>query len=340
VADIRMIDGAPVLFGLAPEVEPVTIGGAPVEDKDGQLDLLPDASRKFIERELGNYDGASVRLQKSKSDSNVVIYGQEGVHSSFLVPTKDSDPAFITEVTRALEPPRTNIPEGVTADEWDRRVDLIREAAGLEHDLEEQDARDFLKGRVASVDAVDIAAFRRDVREQRLDHLVDALDAHLRAKVEGARRARRYLRLVAPKGWLQRTFNSLTDAELLRVLGRLERRDYKRGDLKDHILGRIKDDHRREQLSLQFAQQPPNEGHGLRLADFAPEDDIDDDTAQREQFGISTGDLMKFAEALREQPAPVINVHVDGRKGGKVRKTPVRGDDGLIQYVDEEELDG
>ena len=105
------------------------------------------------------------------------------------------DPAsgrFAAKGTRTLPPgsalvnpnpvpvTRSGIPQGITRDEWERRLDLVRKAARELAAVDANAAQGFLKDRVTDLSRVDIAQFLFDVRAHQIDDLLDAFDAQLR----------------------------------------------------------------------------------------------------------------------------------------------------------------
>lgn len=238
---------------------------------------------------------------------------------------------------------RSGIPQGVTEEEWNRRLDTVRDAAREMDTMAESDATDFLKGRVNDISKIDLAQFIKDVRAQRLDDLTDIFDAQLRSKIEGMRRARRVVRMAAPKGWVKRVFASLEDNELLGLVSRLESRGYKRADLIKNIVDRVSDMGRRDTLksSLGVKTNVKLEGWvGIRPSsdDFV---ELEDDDVDAIGLWQQTMPQM-FADAIRSIPAPVVNVepHITVEAPKPTRKVvhhdPVTK---RITHVDEVSID-
>lgn len=146
---------------------------------------------------------------------------------------------------------RSGIPQGVAQEEWERRLDMVRDAAREFDQMSEGDAQEFLKGRVNDISKVDVAAFLVDVRAQRVDDMTDAIDQQLR-KSGSLTRARRTVKLAAPRGWLKRAFGSLEDDEVVRMFGRLENRGHSREELTQKLIGRINDEARQKTLKLRL----------------------------------------------------------------------------------------
>lgn len=150
------------------------------------------------------------------------------------------------------EPPTRMRPHDIESDEWEHRLDAVRDAARENDLLSEGDVQDFLVNRLVDASKFDPRQFVADVRAQRVDDLVDILDHRLRSEVDGMIRSRRYVRLVAPKGWVKRVQNGLTDAEHLTVARRLVKRGWDAGDISKHVLGKIANEERRNEIIKQF----------------------------------------------------------------------------------------
>lgn len=159
----------------------------------------------------------------------------------------------VVQITRTL-------PQGMTEEVYERRQDIVRDAARELDDMDAGDAKDFLKGRVANLAQVNIDLFLRDVRAQRLDDLLDILDAQMRSRVAGMRRSRRFVRMAAPKGWTKRVFAGLDDNEVLKLVKRLEGRGWDPEDLTQHVIKRVTNEERRTKLEQLYGESRPKKG--------------------------------------------------------------------------------
>lgn len=117
-----------------------------------------------------------------------------------------------------------------------RRRDAVREAARELDPLKPQDVKERLRG-VTSRQLTDgeIEAFTKDVRVQRVDDLVDALDQRHR----GSNRGRRTVRIQVPRGHVKRAVNALDDGELGDVTQRLRARGWSEEDVKSGLGGHL-----------------------------------------------------------------------------------------------------
>lgn len=153
------------------------------------------------------------------------------------------------------------LPQGVTQEMWERRLDTVRDAARELDDMGAGDAKEFLRGRPNIVmSQVNIDLFLQDVRAQRMDDLLDILDSQLRSRVQGMRRSRRFVRVAAPKGWTTRVFAGLDDEEVLTLVKRLEGKGWDPGDLKKHVISRVNDEGRRTKLEQLYGERPKKKG--------------------------------------------------------------------------------
>lgn len=263
-------NGLPVMMAetaTEPEVEERTLGEVKVTDGVETFDKLTETSRAFIERQLKTANGTTkitgMRVVKQSGGLAQVVIdrldeeGEEVPTAISSLPTEDTDPDLARELAYKMRPSRSDKPKGVDDREWERRQDAVRDAAREMDFMEEGDVRDFLRGRASDPDLVDYGEFLRDVQEQRLDDLADILDYDLRQKVAGMRRSRRWVRLVAPKGWTTRVFAKLEDDDILTLSRRLMRRGWNVGDVIEHVIGRVKDEDRRGKITTRFNEEVP-----------------------------------------------------------------------------------
>ncbi len=120
------------------------------------------------------------------------------------------------------EPPSPSSPELTTGS---KRRDLVRELAREFEDLSIQDLRE--RSDVLTA-ASELAQLQMEVRAQVLDDLVDVLDQRHRGRL----RARRTVRLQAPKGYTKKLLNSLSEIESGDVASRLRARGWTADDIK------------------------------------------------------------------------------------------------------------
>lgn len=191
--------------------------------------------------------GASVKRNVRSGNSNVDPgsgrFAKGGIRKPKSGGVADVNPVAVN---------RLGVPQGVSQEEWERRLDAIRDAAREYDEMGQGDAKEFLNGRVNDLSKVDVDAFLSDVREQRIDDLIDILDHQLRSRVDGSRRARRFVRLQAPRGFVKRLFASLSDDEIIKVTTRLANRGWAVDDLIDQIISRVNKQERKEQLESRF----------------------------------------------------------------------------------------
>ncbi len=110
-----------------------------------------------------------------------------------------------------------------------RRRDVVRELAREFEDLSDQDLREMLPAEVSkALSAGDLMVLRHDVRAQVIDDLVDVLDQRHRGKL----RARRTVRLLAPRGYVRKAVAGLSVTERTDIASRLSARGWSADDVR------------------------------------------------------------------------------------------------------------
>src|SRR4051812_13881852 len=130
---------------------------------------------------------------------------------------------------------RSGIPQGITQEEWERRLDLVRKAARELATVDPNSAQKFLKDRVTDLSKVDIQQFLFDVRAHQMDDLLDAFDAQMR-------KAKNSVKVVASASWVKRMFSSMTDVELSSLATRLLARGFSAKEVGKGVASRVKDE--------------------------------------------------------------------------------------------------
>lgn len=191
----------------------------------------------------------------STTDPNATSGNPEhDVHSGKFAPgSKQGDPV-------EGAPPNTDV------NAYFRQLDAVRDMAREMDDVQAGDIQDLLTGRLTRPLSEDeLNQFVQQVRIQRLNDLVDLLDSQFRNLIENVKRGRRTVKVTAPRGWVRKVFNGLTDDEILSVVNRLEARGHSRQDLQRTILGRIRKKDRADALGARLAEIPEND-ESLELA--------------------------------------------------------------------------
>lgn len=139
-------------------------------------------------------------------------------------------------------PQETNKPPGqIDPVEWARRLDAVREAAREFEDMAPADLAEWLQGKVnkddgsAQLTEDEINAFLADVRAQTVDDLVDILDYKSRQR----NRARRFVRVEAPRGYTKLTLGKLTDDELSILDDRLRARGWSDEQIQKDLVNKL-----------------------------------------------------------------------------------------------------
>lgn len=107
-----------------------------------------------------------------------------------------------------------NLPQGVTPEQLQKRNDIVRQAARQLAELNPTAAANFLKSHPnVAADQVNLDMFLRDVRDQRIQDLVDIMHSQTNG---GA------IRVTAAGRVTKRIFNQLDGSEMVQVAKRLE----------------------------------------------------------------------------------------------------------------------
>lgn len=352
-----------------PNFDPATgrFGGQKTGAQGGTGDAsLPDVSNQYISFVRQQFpDATSWAAYPSGTNATIKFFDKDGnTLTVFDVPSQNADQATLDQFqneklgpeTAAAEQERVaalgrlGIPQGVTPDEWEKRISAVRDAAREMDDMSEGDAKDFLAGRAGDVSKVDVAQFLKDVREQRIDDLTDILDQQLRGTVDQMKRSRRTVRLVAPRGWTKRVFAGLNDEEVVKLLVRLEGKGWDPKDLTDNIISRVQNEERRAKIEQLFgerkkksgkkadkiaAEDPWNVPDPLELeATSAPAVETTPPASRMELEDVTEA----FGRIAERLPAPVIHVHPPPQ--GLTHKSVKRDERGRITDVIEEPTNG
>lgn len=147
-------------------------------------------------------------------------------------------------------PERSTRPDEVPADEWERRRVAVRELAREFEPAGEGDVREFLEARTnRKMSDEEVKAFEKDVTIARSDDIADALDAQMRSSVDQLKRSRRTVRVSAPRGWLKKSINGLSDEGLAHIVSQLVSRGHNSDSIDKKLMSRVTDEQRRERLA-------------------------------------------------------------------------------------------
>lgn len=180
-----------------------------------------------------------------------ILYDEGGnpvrlVDSSILLAATEAPTAPEPEVA-PLE--RSVKPEDVSWDEWSRRQDHVKSIAREYDAAEPGDIKDFLKGKTTrDLSDDEVAQLHHDIKAHRVGDITDVLDGQLRGTVDEMKRGRRTVRVVAPKGWLKRAFNSLDQKGVEQVVARLVSRGHDTNTIKDRVVSRVASEDQRNDI--------------------------------------------------------------------------------------------
>lgn len=181
-----------------------------------------------------------------------IVYDEGGrplmlVDSSILLAATEAPPVPEPDVP-VLE--RSVKPEDVSWDEWQRRQDKVKSIAREYDAAEAGDIKDFLKGQTTR-DLTDdeVSQLHHDIKSHRVGDITDVLDGQLRGTVDELKRGRRTVRVVAPKGWLKRAFNSLDQKGVEQVVARLVSRGHDTNTIRDRVVSRVASEDERKAIT-------------------------------------------------------------------------------------------
>lgn len=143
-------------------------------------------------------------------------------------------------------------PNGVPPDVWNRRMSMVRNAARTMEQMNINQAKTFLDGKVADVNLVDLNQFLADVQWQRMADLADVLDAKIKTKLP--------IKLLASRGWVKRIFLNLTPAEGAHLVKALEGKGWDAEDINNNVVKKIKNPELRAQLETLYGEPKKEEG--------------------------------------------------------------------------------
>jgi hypothetical protein len=139
-----------------------------------------------------------------------------------------------------------------------RRRDVVRRAASLMNEMNMTEASQWLESFGVDTSVARVDQFLADVRQQRIDYLVDTmvpvLDSTIEAQHEG-----QVVSLKSPKAWNAKVLNSLTDGEILQLHQRLVGQGFDPEDVSKNLIDGMRNKKRKEQLQQVFGE-PTSEG--------------------------------------------------------------------------------
>lgn len=136
-----------------------------------------------------------------------------------------------------------------------RRRDVIRRAAGLMEEMNMTEASQWLESFGVDTSVARVDTFLADVRQQRIDYLVDTMVPNLDATVQ-AQHEGQMVSLKAPKSWSSKVLNSLTDGEMLQLHQRLVGQGFDPEDVSKNLIDGMKNKKRKDQLQQVFGEKP------------------------------------------------------------------------------------
>lgn len=145
-----------------------------------------------------------------------------------------------------------------------RKRDLTRRAASLMGEMTMTEASKWLEQFGVDTALARVDTFLADVRDQRIDYLVDAMVPNLESTV-AAQHEGQVVTFKSPKAWNSSVLNSLTDAELLQLHQRLVGQGFDPEDVSKNLIDGMRDKKRKTQLQQVFGEPTtgePTKGEG------------------------------------------------------------------------------
>ena len=135
-----------------------------------------------------------------------------------------------------------------------RRRDVVRRAASLVDEMNMTEAAHWLESFGIDTSVARVDQFLADVREQRIDYLVDTMVPNLEATVE-AQHEGQVVSLKSPKSWNSKVLNSLTDGEMLQLHQRLVGQGFDPEDVSKNLIDGMRNKKRKDQLQQVFGER-------------------------------------------------------------------------------------
>lgn len=188
------------------------------------------------------------------SKDSAIVYDKGGfpllIKSDVLLAATDAPPAPPEPVEEPPPLERSVKPGDVGWDEWQRRQNAVKSLSREYDEVDQGDIREFLKGRTSrDLTEEEIGQLHHDIRSHRVSDITDVLDSQLRSTVDQMKRARRTVRVSAPKGWLKRAFNNLDQKGVEQVVAHLASRGHDPETIKKRVLSRVSDEEIRNAIA-------------------------------------------------------------------------------------------
>ena len=213
-------------------------------------------------------------------------------------------------------PKQTTAPANTDPLEFSRMLDAARDAARELDSWDEDDIRSFIQDRANSPDNVDIAAFMKQVDEQRKTDVVDLITQKIGSK-------KNKIKISASAATLKGLMRGLDTEALNEVYTRLEAKGFKRSEITSNLGASGKADEvarRQKDVSTSDNRWQGETSFFEAIEVAVPSDAVFTQAQIVEMFG--------------QIPQPVINVAVEIPKGTKkVKRNP---ETGLVESIEEE----
>lgn len=225
-------------------------------------------------------------------------------------------------------------PDDVAHDEWQRRRDAVRTLAREFDSVDHGDIREFLVGRTTrELSDDEVGQLQHDVASQRVSDITDVLDEQLRSTTERMKRARRTVRVQAPRGWLQRAFGTLDERAAGQVAARLIQRGHDPQNVKEKVIGRVKDEETRQRLEDAIDKEELHvEFEAATAATTMPVFEMQSMTPQ-EAMEFATDMAQTIAQNIK---VPEIHIEVPVNVGGSKKTIKRDPETGLVTEISDD----
>lgn len=225
-------------------------------------------------------------------------------------------------------------PEDASWEEWHRRQDAVRTIAREFDAVDHGDIREFLAGKTTrDLSDDEVGQILHDIQAQRVFDLTEIFDEQLRSGSERLKRARRTVRVQAPRGWVKRAFSTLDERAVGQVAARLIQRGHDPETIKEKVVNRIRDEEVRANINTKIDNEELSVEFDAGAFTQPPMVSLEQPISMERALEFAT----EMAETVaRNMPVPDIYVEVPVNVGGTKKKIKRNAETGLIEEVEDE----
>ena len=179
----------------------------------------------------------------------------------------------------------------------------------------------------------EVGQLLHDVTSQRVADITEVLDEQLRSTTERMKRARRTVRVQAPRGWVRRAFGLLDERAVGQVAARLIQRGHDPEIIKEKVIARMKDEEARTNLNTKIDKEELSVEFDAGALNQPPMVSLEQPLSMERALEFATD----MAETVaRNMPVPDIYVEVPVNVGGAKKRVKRNSETGLIEEIEEE----